>query len=506
MKINKKYLIFPVNSKCTGKKLNFTENGKVIYSLDINYTDETPDFYAYIDVSRFLGREIEPSLKPIKEAESYPEDIYKEDGRPQIHFTVKSGWNNDPNGLLYLNGKYHMFYQYNPAGKTWGNMHWGHAESTDLIFWEEKDVALFPDEMGMMYSGSALIDRENKLGFGENTPIFYYTAASKNSVQCLAYSLNGGESLIKYLGNPIVPTIKGENRDPKVVFCPEIQAYVMALFVDEPNHFAFLKSENLSDWEIFQNIDFEGDRECPDFFPLYTDKGEKYWVFICAHDKYVLGKIENGQFVFGETKNMSAPSSVAYAGQTFQGIEGRTVRIVWNAAWQGGLKCSRASQQMGFPTELFLEKVGETVYLSARPIREIEKLFKNSFRKQNFVLTDHCQKLESGAVYLKLDAEMKEEGSLKITIFGNDISLDFKKNKLSVGSSSDKISLSGDKVSLEIIVDTGSIEVFSDGGKICFANYVYADYEKPYVSLKSEELKTNNLEIHDLKNIWEETK
>ena len=169
LEIKNKYLIFPVNTLSTKKALTFKINGETVYELNIKLDNGNPNFYAYIDVSRFIGQTMDIFVAPemkleFREADEMNiENLYCEPMRPQVHFTTKNGWINDPNGLVYIDGVYHMFYQYNPTEPNWDNMHWGHAVSSDLIHWEEKDVALFPDERGVMFSGSAVMDYKNIL-------------------------------------------------------------------------------------------------------------------------------------------------------------------------------------------------------------------------------------------------------------------------------------------------------------------------------------------------------
>ena len=188
--IKKKYLTLPVNHLRSKKKLLFISNGQMVFDLDVHLDNLSPCFTAYVDVSRFIGQTLTLSVEPemplcVGESDVMDEEnVYQEPMRPNVHFTVKNGWNNDPNGLCFQNGLYHMFYQYNPCATIWGNMHWGHAISSDLLHWEEQDVKLFPDEYGTEYSGCAFVDTENvsKLGSTEEPPIlFYYTAAGGES-------------------------------------------------------------------------------------------------------------------------------------------------------------------------------------------------------------------------------------------------------------------------------------------------------------------------------------
>jgi len=203
MKIKAKYLVFPINIMSTKKKVYFQQNGKQVYKLDMYLDNVNPTFFAYIDVSRFVGEILDISISPemdlmIKEADAIDIDgVYQEALRPQVHFTTKNGWINDPNGLVYWNGMYHMFYQYNPAAPVWDNMHWGHAVSRDLIHWEEKSIALFPDERGTMYSGSAVVDRNNLLGTGQETGVLFYTT-TEPFCQNLSFSTDDFATIQRY--------------------------------------------------------------------------------------------------------------------------------------------------------------------------------------------------------------------------------------------------------------------------------------------------------------------
>lgn len=265
--IEKKYLILPVNNHATRKKLCFYDaesGGKLVMDLDCKIDPIQPEYYVYPDVSRFRGMTLQYDCIPhmtvhIRQTEEIaPEGLFSEPYRPMIHFTPRIGWINDPNGLIFYHGTYHMFYQYNPCGTEWGNMHWGHAVSRDLLHWEEKDIALFPDETGTMYSGSAMEDTRNVAGLQSGdlpTMLLYYTAAGgenllssgKAYTQCMAYSTDGGQTIIKYSGNPVLDTVAGYNRDPKVVWVEEIGKFLMVIYLAE-DRYGMYTSENLLDW------------------------------------------------------------------------------------------------------------------------------------------------------------------------------------------------------------------------------------------------------------------
>ena len=294
--------MFPVNTFSYRKNLSFKIKDQIVYSLNIRLDNYNPDFHAYIDVSRYKGQTLEIGVNPeIKITYRETDEIdtpglYKEPMRPQIHFTTKNGWINDPNGLIYIDGVYHMFYQYNPAEPEWENMHWGHAESHDMIHWVEKPAALFPDSRGTMFSGSAVYDEKNLINkdSDKKAALLYYTTTSP-FCQYMSYSTDNFKTIKTYGDKPVVPFMVDGNRDPKVIFCEEINSYIMALYLTDDTY-CILKSDNLTDWDELQKIHLKDDNECPDIFPLYTDSGEKKWVFMGAHDKYLIGSFKEGFF------------------------------------------------------------------------------------------------------------------------------------------------------------------------------------------------------------------
>ena len=190
------------------------------YSV-IRIADKEPEYWVFKDVSAYKGKKLiltftdkVAGLDKIYQSDRFAgeDSVYKENNRPQVHFTSRRGWKNDPNGLVYHDGEYHLFYQHNPFEIHWENMHWGHAVSKDLLHWTELNDALYPDTLGTMFSGSAVIDKNNTSGWGKNAMVAFYTAAAKKMTQNVAYSTDKGRTFTKYQGNPIL----GPDRDPKV--------------------------------------------------------------------------------------------------------------------------------------------------------------------------------------------------------------------------------------------------------------------------------------------------
>ena len=253
--INRRYLRIPIRTGAPKILVRMELDGVQVREFDAEIDPVASDFTAAADVGAFAGRTVSVSVEPkpkepdqgipegpsaarlsilleaIEQSDEFPDngELYQERLRPQFHFTSKIGWNNDPNGLMYYDGEYHLFYQHNPFGWNHGNMHWGHAVSRDLVHWVELDEALFPDELGTMFSGSGVVDHADTAGLqqgDEETLVCIYTAAGgtspwsedKKFTQCIAYSVDRGKSWLKHPGNPVLGHIVGGNRDPKVIW------------------------------------------------------------------------------------------------------------------------------------------------------------------------------------------------------------------------------------------------------------------------------------------------
>lgn len=468
--MDKRYLALPVSAHAQMKKLCIrSADGKLLYDLDIRLDPVGRRFTYYADMGRFSGNEVEISCVPHVACDfSLTDEIpvsLDQPFRPEAHFSAHLGWINDPNGLVLYEGKYHLFFQHNPVGPTWGNMHWGHAVSTDLMHWQELETALFPDETGTMFSGSAIIDRNNVTGLQENEHeplLLFYTAAGNHSAmsggaaftQCMAYSVDGGVTFRKYEKNPVLPHVTGDNRDPKVIWCAEINAFVMALYL-QGCEYALYTSVNLLEWSLLQKIDLPGDNECPDFFPLELD-GETYWVLSGAHDCYYVGSMKNGRFEpVQEIRQLGASGRSAYAAQTYSDLpDHRRVRISWNTFDLPGMpfNCS-----MTTPIDLFLVRAQDgKINLCAKPVAEIDCLYGKSASGQG------CTDMPGKANDVRVSLPAGE--SHRFSLFGLEISVDASNNTVCAGKYEMKAETSGGRMNLRIIQDVHSIELFSSDG------------------------------------------
>ena len=325
--------------------------------------------------------------------------LYHETLRPQFHFTAKTGWLNDPNGLVYFDGEYHLFYQFDTqlVGRD-SHKIWGHAVSADLVHWHQLADALEPDALGPIWSGSAVVDWNNTSGFGspgKPAMVAVYTAAGGRSpesegrtfTQCLAYSTDRGRTWTKYAQNPALPHVVGENRDPKVIWYAPARRWIMALWLDG-DQFGLFSSPNLKEWHQIQTLSLPSSSECPDFFPLPLEgTTEHRWVFTAGNGHYFVGRFDGETFT-PETPALTGDAGAnTYAAQTFSDIpapDGRRIQITWMR--DGQYPNMPFNQQMGFPCTLTLHPTPEGPRLFRRPVREIADLYSGAAQKQNVTL------------------------------------------------------------------------------------------------------------------------
>ncbi len=342
---------------------------------------------------RFSGKEL-PALGASALAFSdapvpAPPGQFGELWRPQFHFTPPLGWNNDPNGLSWRNGEWHLFYQHNPFGVRWGNMHWGHAVSKDLVRWHDLGDVIAPDDAGPMFSGSAVTDAEDTAGFGKGAHVLVYTAAGKPHTQRVAWSLDGRN----YTKWPTA-AVEGRpdaNRDPKVVWYAPGRHWVMAVYgeVEKERHgVSFFTSKDLKTWTWASSV--RGDRfgaggylyECPDFFEMPVE-GEKAarWVLTAANRQYAVGSFDGRTFIpeaerLEQTRPLGGVNPV-YAWQTFSGApDGRRIQMAWAHfnTLAGGRTDAMFNQGMTLPMELKLVRTASGLRLARFPVKELESL------------------------------------------------------------------------------------------------------------------------------------
>ena len=386
LSVTAEFLWLPVRRTSPVVKLHFLSENVKFQEMDIPLDPDHPEYYAAMDLRKYAGSVIEirgdlpdDRLAGLRFHHTQPDPVNH--GRPQIHFTAPTGWINDPNGLVYADGIWHLYHQWNPYGTAWGNMHWGHAVSRDLITWKHQGIVMEPDAFGTVYSGCGWQDRENTAGFGKNALLFFYTAAGgcnqwsadagNQFTQRLAVSADGGQTLLKK--GLILDHIKGGNRDPKVFYHPASKAYVMVLFLDDYD-FAVFRSQDLIHWKESQRFSAPEMRECPDLFELRVDNepGQKKWVFWSADGYYMVGQFDGYRFSPVSEVLPSYDTNLAYAAQTYAGVKDRVISVAWlrTAQDRGNFR-----GMMSVPSELSLIKQEDGYRMRFRPVSELRSRF-----------------------------------------------------------------------------------------------------------------------------------
>lgn len=445
---------------------------------------------------------------------------YNELHRPQFHFTARENWINDPNGLVYLDGVWHLFFQHNIEAPIWGPMWWGHAVSDDLLHWRQVEHALYPDEFGTMFSGSAVIDHDNTAGFGAGAMLLFYTAAGSQAAekrpftQCLAYSTDNGSTFTKYEGNPIVEWIDADNRDPKVIWHEASQKWVMALYLDD-NQYCLLSSPDAIEWTRIQDLAIEGDRECPDFFPLQDESGTERWVFHGAHGIYSIGRFDGQAFKVETEVQKFDHGRNCYAAQTWSNTpDGRCIQIAWMAG--GKYPEMPFNQQLSIPVELTLAGEGENVSMRRYPVKELESLRRKTVRVDSQTISKGSPLIpetDSRLLDIEFTVHRQDAKSLYLVVRGHPVLFDWEANELKTEASAWNKGFGGlesvalpDEPSLRIrmLVDTTSIEVFLNDGLVsasyCFLPGGYANAIT--LNTYSSDQVIEDFAMHELDSTW----
>lgn len=521
MSVNKRYLKLPIRYEAMHKQIAFFHEGKLVYDLEARIDGQSPDVFYYVDLGRFAGCELDIEITPSVQMQyvlcdtQNEKELYQEKYRPSTHFTAPRGWHNDPNGLIWYNGVYHLFYQHNPIDRTWENMHWGHAVSRDLLHWENRPIALFPDELGAVFSGSAIVDRQNLTGLKENENdviLLYYTAwpgltrmaPGKRSTQCLAYSTDGGVTFKKYAQNPIIDQIVEGNRDPKVI---EWEGrYYMALYLAH-GRYAILGSSNLLKWRKLQEFVLPEDRECPDLYPLRIE-GEKEirWIFSGANDHYYVGRLcENGFQPEQPIRRLQYGKDSDYAAQTFSNLPdatGHMIRISWN---RSRIPDSCFVGSMSTPVEMKLRRIDDSLCLCALPIEGWIHLRKNARSESALALPAgerRCWELKAKAHDIQISVS-PNSGAFTVRFLGLLIQVYPAANMLQCREMTMPL-YKNSSIKLRILTDTNSLEIYVDQGEAIMTVPHVSDYSLNSLEIGAEDQRVmiDQLQMYELENIW----
>ncbi|GAB3994959.1 glycoside hydrolase family 32 protein [Spirosoma daeguense] len=519
--ITKRFLNLPVSQAQSRGNMQFAVAGKPERSFKIRLAADKPDYWVFCDMSALQGKTITINYSGNTEGlnKIYQDDkiagqdsLYQEKNRPQFHFSTRRGWINDPNGMIFYEGEYHLFYQHNPYEREWENMSWGHAVSKDMVHWQELPTALSPDSLGTMFSGSTVIDYTNTAGFNKgNTPamVAFYTVDNPDKqIQCMAYSLDKGRSWTKYNKNPLIDSKAKWNskdtRDPRVIWYKPGNHWVMVL--NERDGHSIYTSKNMKDWTYQSHV--TGFWECPDLFelPIDGDKSKTKWVMYGASTTYMIGAFDGKTFTPESGKHYYTTGSI-YAAQTFANMpesDPRRIQIGWGRLAQAGMPFNN---MMLLPTELQLRSTRNGPRLTSVPVKETEQLFSPVQQFSSLSQTNANDKLKSfnqlERFRMKTTLKLSHATSAGLSLMGQRI-LDYDMNSNLVNgvfySPEDMTSM---EITADIYVDRTSIEVFIDGGA-----YSYSLERKP-VANNQEGLKfwgnridVKELKLYTAKSIW----
>ena len=522
-RITKRYLNLPVSTKVDRAVMTFTVDGCVERKFDIRLAESDPDFWVFCDMSAFKGQTVTVSYdgNRVGMGKIYQNDtiegqqtMYRETNRPQYHFSTRRGKNGDPNGLLFYEGEYHLFYQHNPYELTSEPkmQHWGHAVSRDLIHWEELPIALYPDRHGAIFSGSAVIDYDNTSGFGKgNIPpmVAIYTAYTpEKQMQCIAYSLDKGRSWTKYDGNPVIDSNErwksNQTRDPKVFWYQPGNHWVMALF--ERNGNSIYTSPNLKDWKYESHT--IGFWECPELFELPVDgnPANTKWVMYCVSGTYMIGLFDGRTFTpeHGIYQYITGIGAM----QTFNNIpasDGRRIQIGNGGTYHPGMPFNC---QMNLPTELTLRTTKDGIRLFNEPVKEVDVLQEQgqkwtslTARQANELLAQY-----KGKDFLRVKTTIKLYHFWRAGLNLNgqvllmyDAAYSLVNNVFY--SSENRTSM---EITADIFIDKNSVEVFIDAGAYSYAIQRSASENNTegFMFWSDFDIDVTNLEVYPMKSIW----
>ena len=496
-------------------------------------TSGKPDFYANLQVGQWKGKKVglvvekipadSEGLSLIVQSNEMSQEntVYTEKYRPQFHFSTRTGWINDPNGLLHYNGLWHLFFQHNPYSTDWGNMTWGHATSPDLLHWTEHPAALHPDKLGTIFSGSGVVDHNNTSGFqkGNDKPIvltFTYDGPSARhghrTTQAIAYSTDGGKTFTKYKNNPVIPHVIGGNRDPKVIWHDDSKQWILALYMDREDYSLF-GSPNLREWTHLSHVSNLGCSECPDFFPLAVDgdKNNVKWVFWGGNGIYRIGSFDGKDFKpeTGSLRNRHGGHD--YAAMTFSDApNGRRIQLSWMNGDHHAFRGMPFNHQFTVPRELTLRTTPQgKLQLYTEPVEELKTLRKEMSEVSRFTV-----KPASGCLIPIANELFDMEATLSLGSASR-LTLSIADKVIEYNAAEKWIALDGTRAPLElakgvlrlrVVVDRTSIEMFAQNGEVQIAKVFRPEDDainrNVSVSAVGGDVVIDSMKIWEMKSVW----
>lgn len=564
-----KYLLLPVQESNDDAKVNVIVDGKLDKTINVRLAKSKVDYHVPFDVTPYKGHEVilnivttqgrstvreakeDACWKSLSLADTF-DTSNREKYRPAYHHTPLYGWMNDPNGMFYKDGVWHLYYQYNPYGSKWQNLSWGHSTSTNLINWENHPVALEPNGLGMVFSGSCAIDKGNSAGYGDDAVVGMYTSADASQIQSLVWSNDGGETFEFFPGNPVI-TLESEARDPNMFWDEDAKQWVLVLAHALEHEMLVFTSSDMREWTRQSSFGKglraqDGVWECPDLFKLPVDgSGKEKWVLLCnlnpggpfggSATQYFVGDFDGKVFTPDKDADGNVPTKwMDYGKDHYATVswsdapDSRRTVIGWMSNWQYAPEVPtqqfRSANTLPREVGLFEGADGQT-YLSSKPSPELVALrgrLTFDVRKANigkkartYLLptanSGVCEILldidarRSDVVSLELKNDENEKVVIKYDAAAHTLSFDRRESGV-VDFSQDfpAVTVSPtfeneNRVSLRVFIDRSSIEVFGNDGKFVMTNLVFPT--KPYstLSMSSQggDAKIENLKIYSIK-------
>ena len=537
--VKENYMLLPVQDDAPEGKICIVRNNVQEGTfMNVRLARERVDSYVPFVLSAYKGQHISIDIqgvpenalcwKELKMSDSF-DMTNKEKFRPVYHHTPAYGWMNDPNGMFYKDGVYHLYFQWNPYGSVWANMHWGHSTSTDLMHWNFEGSAIVPDAWGAIFSGSCVVDHNNTAGFGKDAVIAFYTSAKASpwgdvQSQSMAYSLDNGKTFVKYEGNPILTSSEKDFRDPKVFWYAPGKHWVMMLAVGQ--HMEIYSSVNLKEWKKESEFGamqgaHGGVWECPDLVEIPVEgTREKKWVLICnlnpggpfggSAAQYFVGSFDGKKFVNEsptQTKWMDWGKD-NYATVTWNNApDGRCIALGWMSNWQyaNNVPTRQYRSANTLARDLTLYREGQELYLKSTPSSEVKKARGKKVSIPSFKVSEKHEMVnlfEDNQGAYEVEILIQNAGASKIAFCllndkGEKVSMYYDLNRKQFvmdRSESGTVDFSKDfpavtvapanvdkELTLRLFVDRSSIEAFGEDGKFVMTNLVFPS--QPYVKM-----------------------
>ena len=562
-----KYLLLPVQDAGEESQVHVVVDGKLERSIVVRLATSKVDYTVPLDLTPYQGKHVvlnvvtpqsRSTIREAKEDACWKDmrlsDTFsaenREKYRPAYHHTPLYGWMNDPNGMVYHDGVWHLCYQWNPFGSKWQNMTWGHSTSRDLIHWEPQEPTLLPDGLGTIFSGSSAIDEANSAGFGKNSIVTLFTSAANSQVQSLAYSNDGGYTYTTYPGNPVL-TLESEARDPNMFWNEETKQWTLILAHALDHEMLIFTSPDLKSWTLQSSFGKglgaqDGVWECPDLFELpVTGTQEKKWVLICninpggifggSATQYFTGSFDGKTFKVDTDASGNVPTKWLdygkdhYATVSWSDTPGRRTVIGWMSNWQYAAEVPTLQFRSAntLPREMGVFKVDDQYYVSSKPSPELAalrgKITHNAKRIQvgKRAHTVSLPQENDGICEILMNVDAKRSKQLKMTLANKaqekvTIIYDVEKETISFDrTQSGIVDFSQDfpavtvtptyendgSVNLRLFIDRSSMELFEQEGRFVMTNLVFPTSPYTTLSFQAEEgsAKVNNLQIYSIK-------